>query len=86
MNRFLGIGLAVIAVVLAAVIGLLLIRPSEVGGPGPSATRTPEPSATAPPSEAATGTPTRAAGRLRDPVRGVRNVRTRGPAGGRREV
>jgi hypothetical protein len=58
MNRFLGIGLAVIAVVLAAVIGLLLIRPSEVGGPGPSATRTPEPSATAPPSEAATGTPT----------------------------
>jgi hypothetical protein len=59
MNRFVGIGLAVIAVVLAAAVGLQLIRPSEVGGPGPSTTPTPEPSATSAPSEASSGAPAR---------------------------
>jgi hypothetical protein len=43
MNRFIGLGLAAAAVLLAAVLGIQALGGSNVGGPGPLEQQSPSP-------------------------------------------
>lgn len=57
MNTYLKVGLAAAAVVIAAVIGLQLIGPTNVGGPGPAETPTPAETLTPTPQPTASPAP-----------------------------